>query len=332
MEGHDLYFTPEYGKLYESIENAEFRSFSFQNENGEIYYQYLKRPVPMLLNGIQYYDAMTPYGYGGPLVVRCEPGKEQELCSAFQAALDSHLQEEGIVSEFVRFHPMEGNAEFFRNMYMLRNRRTAVYTDLSGENPVAEEFDRHTQKIIRRMLRKGVTTEIIQDPSEEDYRAFQSCYYENMRLVGAKEYYYFDKTYFQGLWDAFHDKLILVMAYFEGALVGADLGFADPGVYTCHLMGVTDLGHKLNISRVIIGAQVCWAKEHGFDYLFHGCGLTGAEDDNLLNFKKFFTKSCFRDYWQGGRISNSEVYTALCAMSGKQDDGNGSYFPAYRMQ
>lgn len=328
MKKYDLYFSPEYGKLYEKIENAELRTFSFENNDGEVFYQYLKRPIPDMVDGVQYYDAMTPYGYGGPLVIRCEPGKEKDLCCAFQNALDGHLSDENVICEFVRFHPMERNADFFKDMYSLRNRRTAVYTDLSADDPCLEEFDKRTQKIIRKMHREGVTTEIVQGPKIEAYKAFQNCYYENMKAIGAKEYYFFNEEYFDNLWNTFRDNLILVSAYYEGKLVGADLGFADPKVYTCHLMGVTNLGHKMNVARVIVGAQVSWAKEHGFEYLFHGCGLTSSEDDSLLLFKKFFTKGCFREYWQGTRVNNPQIYDEICELTGKQDDG--TFFPAYR--
>lgn len=330
MRKVDLYFTPEYGKLYEKVEGAKLDSFSYESPFGQVYYQYLKRPVPFLLKGEQYYDVMTPYGYGGPLVVDCESGKEAELLEGFKAALDQHFEQERIVCEFVRFHPMEKNAEFFQEMYTLWNRRTAVYTDLSDPDPVAAEFDKHSRQLIKKALAKGVTTQIQRSPSWEDLQLFQACYFENMRAIGASDYFYFSKEYFQQMWNDMRDRLILVLAYYEGELVGADLGFDDHSVYTCHLIGVTNQGRKLNVARVIVGQQVRWAAEHGFQYLFHGCGLTADEDDNLLKFKKYFTKGCYRDYWQGKRIRNCDLYDQLCKEAGIED--NNTFFPAYRMK
>jgi len=328
MRKMDLYFTPEYGRLYEEIEQAVLQTFTYSGPEGEIYYQYLKRPVPYLVEGIQYYDAMTPYGYGGPVVLKVEAEQEAALVEKFQIALDKKLKEEGIICEFVRFHPMEENAEFFRNMYQLRNRRTAVYTDLSAVDPVEAEFDKRTVKTIKQYIRKGVTTLIDRNPSEEDIRLFEKCYFENMAAVGADEYYYFTSEYFRQLKRDCGERLILVRAYYEGELVGMDLGFDDYDVYTCHLMGINEKGRPLNAARVIIAAQTRWAKENGFKYLFHGCGKTAAEDDSLLVFKKFFTKGCFRDYWQGSRISDHGIYCKLCEASGDLIDTG--YFPLYR--
>lgn len=328
MRKLDLYFTPEYGRLYETIENAELRAFSYNDQNGEVYYQYLKRPVPFLIDGVQYYDAMTPYGYGGPIVLQCKRDKEAELVKGFKDALDRHLKEEQIICEFVRFHPMEKNAEFFQSIYTLWNRRTAVYTDLSAEDPVVAEFDKHTVQLYRKALRKGVTTVIKQNPDSKTLQMFQDCYFENMKIIGASEYYYFSDSYFDQMRKKMGERLIIVLVYYKGELIGADLGFDDNDVYTCHLIGVTEQGRSMNAARVIVAEQVRWAKDHGFKYLFHGCGKTSDENDGLLKFKKFFTKECFYDCWQGSRMNNIKVYKRLCDMTGNSDDG--TYFPAYR--
>ena len=328
MINKDVYFTPEYGRLYEAIEGGILQSFSFSCDEGEIYYQYLKRPVPYLVDGVQYYDAMTPYGYGGPIVLRVEAGQELTLVEKFQDSLDKKLSQENIICEFVRFHPMEENAEFFSNMYDLRNHRTAVYTDLSADDPVEAEFDKHTVKLVRKAIKKGIHTVIERNPSRSSILEFEKCYFENMAAVGASEYYYFTTDYFTQLHETLGERLILVRVYYEDELIAADLGLDDKQVYTCHLMGVTNKGRPLNAARVIVAEQTRWAKANGFSYLFHGCGRTAAEDDSLFLFKKFFTKGCFRDYWQGGRVCDPEIYQRLCMISNKSEDSN--YFPLYR--
>lgn len=328
MNKKETYFTPEYGRLYEEIEGGVLQTFSFAVSEGEVYYQYLKRPIPYLVDGKQYYDAMTPYGYGGPLVVRVEKGQEEDLVQKFREALDEKFSKEGIICEFVRFHPMEKNAEFFQVIYHLRNKRTAVYTDLSADDPITTEFHSETIKCIRKAKRKGVITKIQQEPDWKDMELFVNCYYENMRAIGASEYYFFSIEYFRKMWETLKERLILVLAYCEEKLVGADLGFADLPVYTCHLTSATNEGRKLNVARVIVGDQALWAKANGYGYLFQGCGVTASEEDSLLKFKKFFTKGCLYTFWQGDRISNLEIYRKVCEISGKYDDT--TYFPAYR--
>ena len=33
--------------------------------------QFIKREIPLLLDGKKYYDIVTPYGYGGPYIEKC---------------------------------------------------------------------------------------------------------------------------------------------------------------------------------------------------------------------------------------------------------------------
>lgn len=328
MLHQDLYFTPEYGKLYEKLEQATFKSFSYQDENGEIYYQYLKRKVPCLIDGNQYYDAMTPYGYGGPLAVHVEPGKEKRLIEQYEKALNEHLREEKVICEFVRFHPMVKNADFFSGMYELRNRRTAVYTSLAADDPIAAEFNKSTRRLIRQAMNRGVTTEIKLRPDKNDLQKFVHCYYQNMDALNASDYYYFSEDYFEDLWREFNDQLIIVYAYVDGQLAGAELGLSERDIFVCHLTGVTEIGRLHEVPRVLIAAETSWAKQNGFHYLFQGCGLSLREEDSLLQFKKSFTKNGFYDYWQGARICDPVVYSKLCQIADRRDDG--TYFPAYR--
>lgn len=68
----DIYFTEEYGKLCELIERGTSETFRLQNDNGEIQHMFIKRLIPQLVNGTQYYDLITPYGYGGPVIIAAE--------------------------------------------------------------------------------------------------------------------------------------------------------------------------------------------------------------------------------------------------------------------
>ena len=281
-----------------------------------------------MIDGDQYYDAMTPYGYGGPVAVYVEPGRENVLKVQFAKALDEHLRNEKVICEFVRFHPMVKNAEFFSGMYELRNRRTAVYTSLAADDPIAAEFNKSTRRLIRKAINGGVTTEVKLLPDKNDLQKFVYCYYQNMQTIHASDYYYFSEAYFEDLWSKFNEQLILVYAYVDGKLAGAELGIAERDVFVCHLTGVTEIGRLHEVPRVLIAAETCWAKQNGFHYLFQGCGLSLSEDDSLLQFKKAFTKSGFYDYWQGARICDPTVYSKVCQSVGRGDDG--SYFPAYR--
>ena len=51
----------------------------------------------------KYYDYETPYGYGGPLCDAVIPTDSQ---SSFLREMTEYAKTEGIISQFVRFHPL----------------------------------------------------------------------------------------------------------------------------------------------------------------------------------------------------------------------------------
>ena len=69
----DLYFDENYGKLYENTENGKAEIFKYEDENGVVSNQFIKRNIPMIQD---YYDIVTPYGYGGPII---EESKNKEI-------------------------------------------------------------------------------------------------------------------------------------------------------------------------------------------------------------------------------------------------------------
>ena len=63
-ENIDLYFDENYGKLYEKCEKGEAIIFEYEDENGKISNQFIKRKI----FDTEYFDIVTPYGYGGPVI------------------------------------------------------------------------------------------------------------------------------------------------------------------------------------------------------------------------------------------------------------------------
>ena len=73
----DIYFELNYGKLYEEIEGGTCEVFEHRSSLGTIRHMFIKRKVPIQLGDITYYDLVTPYGYGGPLILNCEEGRKK---------------------------------------------------------------------------------------------------------------------------------------------------------------------------------------------------------------------------------------------------------------
>lgn len=123
---YDVYYIPQYGKLCETLDGGEYKLVLFESSNGRIINPFIKRPVPWLINNEQYFDIITPYGYGGPIII--EATDRERLKHEYSLAFGEYCKENKIVSEFIRFHPIFENYKDVDDTYEVVYSRHTVGT------------------------------------------------------------------------------------------------------------------------------------------------------------------------------------------------------------
>lgn len=81
----DIYFSEKYGRLYEKIEKGKLAVFECKTDRGSVRNMFIKREIPIKINSRTYYDLITPYGYGGPIIESCGSDKEGLVMAYYQA-------------------------------------------------------------------------------------------------------------------------------------------------------------------------------------------------------------------------------------------------------
>ena len=190
----DIYFTPEWGEVNKLIEPGEPIQYVFKSDAGCIRNLFVKREIPLLVKGEQYYDIATPYGYGGPYIESFTEGKKEQLLKDYKIKFGQYCDENKIVSEFVRFHPIINNGKDFSQIYGAECIRQTVGTNLESDDPIADEFSKSARKYVRRAMRDGIAWRVTRDP--QDVSKFVEIYYSTMDRDNATEYYYFSPEYF----------------------------------------------------------------------------------------------------------------------------------------
>ena len=322
----DIYFEPNYGKLYEKAECGTCELFEYSGPDGTVSNLFIKREIPFKADGHAYYDLVTPYGYGGPLIRRCD-GDRSKLVREYAEALQTYCRRNHIVSEFVRFHPVLGNAADFSDCYETVHIRNTVGTDLHKyDDPIREEFSRSCRKNIRSALNRGITFQIVEKP--DDMREFQTIYYDTMDRNGAAGYYYFDDDYFTRCVRLLGDRILFARAIYEGQTIAMGLYFVWDKMIHAHLSGTLNQYLHLSPAYILRYAVTLWGKEHGYDLFHHGGGRSNHPEDSLYLFKRQFGRHTEFEYHVGKKIWNAKAYRNLCAVSG---GGRGeNFFPAYR--
>ena len=323
----DLYFELNYGRLYEDIEGGRCEVFEFQGTYGTVKHLFIKRLIPARLIDSPYYDLVTPYGYGGPVITECKEDKKAELVQEFIAAFQEYCKENRVVSEFIRFHPVFGNAHDFKDCYEVIYKRNTIQTNLAdSEDPILCEYSASCRRDIRQALKAGVEYSIILSPS--DLNDFKELYYQTMARNDADSVYYFDDSYFSKCIELFGNSLVVVEIKFQGKVIGMSLNFISGKIIHAHLTGTLKEFHHLAPAYVLQYALALWGKENGIDLIHHGGGRTGDPNDKLYLFKKKFGRNKELEYYYGRKIWNEEVYEKLCQAAGIKRET--AVFPAYR--
>lgn len=324
----DIYFEEKYGRLYEKIENGKVDTFEYRNELGSIKNMFIKREIPIRIDNKTYYDLITPYGYGGPIIIDfVNDDLKHKLVQEYYKSFKGYCGENNIVSEFIRFHPILENYNDFKDIYNIQYMRKTLGTNLKDfNNPIQSEFSKSCRKVIRRALRGGITFKIEENPNNLD--EFINIYNSTMDRNEAAEYYYFEVEYFNNIINNFKENVVLVKAIYDEKTIASGLYFIFNKIIHIHLSGTLNEYLDLSPAYILRYAITLWGKENGYDLIHHGGGRSNSEEDSLYRFKKRFANNTEFDFYIGKKVWNIEVYNKLCELKGI--NGEIQFFPAYR--
>lgn len=245
----------------------------------------------------------------------------------YESKFKEYCNQNSIVSEFIRFHPISGNALDFEKVYNPIYMRKTLVTNLKDyEDPVQAQFSKNCRKSIRQATNKGITYKITEAP--EDLTSFKQIYYETMNRNNAPDYYYFDDEYFDKMLKFYQDNIVLIEAIYEEKVVAVCLYFVYNKTIHVHLSGtITDYLY-LSPEYILQYAITLWGKENGYELIHRGGGRSNSEEDSLYQFKRNFARIESRDFYIAKKIWNNEIYNKLCKVNNVSKDE--SFFPAYR--
>ncbi len=325
----DIYFDSNYGKLYEEHEKGKSEVFKLESKFGNVQNMFIKREIPYPINGETYYDIVTPYGYGGPLITHYSEGQKDLLLEEYKEKFNQYCIENNIVSEFVRFHPLVDNVVDFQEVYDTSYIRNTLGTNLTDyDDPFQEEFSRSCRKNVRRALRDDVNFKVTESPS--DVKKFMEIYYSTMDRNNAGDFYYFDETYFNKCVEHFQENILVVEAIYENKTIAMGFYFIYKDYIHIHLSGTLTEYLKLSPAYILRYAVTQWGKENGYHMIHHGGGRTNDKEDSLYKFKKQFGNNTEFEFHIGKKVWNDEIYKQLCYKHNVNQDVD--FFPAYRYE
>jgi hypothetical protein len=319
----DVYYLSGYVKAFQIHGDGDPYLFYYEENGLRAIYVYMRRETA--LPGL--YDSVTPYGYGGVLF---EGNDLEENRKAFWGAYVSKMQDEHIVDNFVRYHPVLKNAAPMKDVSNVIDLGHTIAMDLTSPEIIWDNIVSKNRNMIRKAEKNGITIEHGQGMELMDQ--FIEIYNATMRKDNAEEYYYFKRPFYESIDRDLKDNYEMFYAMYEGRPIAMSLMIFANGRLNYHLSGSDIEYRNLAPSNLLLYKTALWGCEQGFK-TFHMGGGVGSGEDGLYKFKAAFNKLSDYQFSIGKQVFNQEKYDDLVRIRRESDpnfDETSHFFPLYR--
>jgi len=315
----DVFLRHGYLRASAILDEGDPTLLLLRSEGGSgVVFPLLVREVP---GEPELHDAITPYGFGGPIGFGDRPPWED-----FHVAYERWCAEQAVITTFVRFHPLYANAAAASPSMDLVPLSGVVGWRLEPDADLMAGINSKHRRKIRAAERAGLTFVRDEEPGGgERLATLRRLYEETMVRNGASSYYFFPDAYWEIL------RTELGPAQFVAEVLGPDgdvmataLCFAAAPWAHCHIQASSEAGRGASATFLLFSELARSLQEQGYRIFNIGGGVGGA-DDGLLRFKLGFDHDGLLPVAVGKRIHDPVAYERL---TGRRDtDG---FFPAYR--
>lgn len=323
----DVYHLPEYHQI--AANKEETYLYVFEQDQEVIILPFMRRATGnMPWTDNTFFDALSVYGYPGPLCNTSEP----QYIAAFRSDLRETLSKLDIVTFFVRMHPLLSPRAMFGDEQHDFGPTVSLNLDQALEDQLTQCRKKHRYEF-RKSLKLGVTP--VHAPDFEDLDQFVEIYEQRMRSLQATDFYFFQPAYYDALKTTLREHTHLVHAVLDEQIIASALFFLCGRGVQYHLSGTREGFEHLSPTRVILEDMRRWATEQDYRWMHLGGGV-GGDEDSLFRFKAGFGKDrC--DYQVGKLVIDPARYEKLVADFTNYANSQGSkpaldtgFFPIYR--
>ncbi len=320
---YDVYYLSGYVKAFMIHGDGDPFLLYYEGNGLKAIYVYMRRPTAM--DGV--YDSVTPYGYGGVLF---EGDTSEENKVDFWRENLTTMEQEHIVDNFVRYHPVLKNAGPMKPISNVIDLGKTIAMDLASPELIWENIHSKNRNMIRKAEKNGIVIE--HGKGMDLFEKFIEIYNATMDKDHAEEYYYFKLPFYESIHNDLRDNYEMFYAVYEGQIIAMSIMIFANGRMSYHLSGSNIEYRNLAPSNLLLYKAALWGAEQGFK-TFHLGGGVGSGEDNLYKFKAAFNKVSDYQFSIGKQVFDEEKYNQLVEMRRVADltfDDTSHYFPLYR--
>lgn len=304
-EKQDVYFTAEYYALYEANSDGIAHCFVFEDGEHIAMYPFLKNSINSLGYKFdkEYFDIQGAYGYNGII----SSSYDKHFIVNFWETFDNYCNENNIVAEFTRFHPLIQNQKFGEEHFEVVFDRHTVYANLlRSEEDIFNSFKSSTRKHIKKAaktinIKKAINT-------KENIDIFYNIYVENMKKVNSVKYLFFSREHIARLFSI--NNVEFFIAYIGNEPIACFSGLLSNEYYGNYLRASRTEYNKTGVNTLMYWEMIKSAKGHGCIQIHFGGGFNSEINNSLLKYKMNFSSS-LSDFYIGKKIHNENVYKGV---------------------
>lgn len=324
FNGFDVYWLSGYVKAFQIHGDGEPLLLHFEGSDVRGINVVMKRDVAKderfagKIPEKQYFDFATPYGYGGWII-------EGEGGNGLFDEYKRWLEKNGIISEFVRFHPMVKNHEACRSFYDVIQLGEVVHMEISSPEEIWNNIISKNRNMIRKAVKNGI--KIYNGRFPEIFEKFRAIYNGTMDKDNAEEYYYFKPEFYTSVLEDLPQNSQVFWAEKDGQVIAASIMIGANGRLNYHLSGSLREFSSFAPGNLILYIAALWGCANGYKTFYLGGGV-GSGEDSLFKFKRAFYKGDLNHFFVGKKVHDQVKYDALLGL--RDEIKNPGFFPKYR--
>lgn len=330
LPSKDLTHFPRFSRIYQDKGDGTAECFVYEAEGYTVLYPYIRRPLAgftfLPAHIAAMHDLIPPYCYGG-FIHNAPDDAAPGLLRAFRRRFDEHCRATGVLTEFIRFHPMLQNQRHCEGMLLrLFEHQPNIVMDLSyGDDDLfarcLPKFRRDIRRASEADLEFGRETIGPETPS-----VFASLYSATMRRHGQNGYLNLPGSYFTSLFRELAGELHLFTVRHRGRLAAAAVILAYNGVLEYFLSASEEELLPLHPNNLLLYRIACWGHAEGYR-LFH----LGGGRPSLVHFKSGLSDGRV-PYYVGHHIHDHGAYeeAGRARLAHKPLRNISPFFPLYR--
>lgn len=264
-------------------------------------------------------DVCSPQGYGGPYGANAD----HLTYRWFDQRFTDWCVQNGVICEYEALNPMHLDHQL---MLMasppgLTRRKEVVWINTGSGGPATDGYTKNAFDRVKLAGRSGVYVRSGNDFETNDVDHFVHLYEATMARKSAARRWYFPRSYIRAMCDAgdmyvaeiegFRESMCLVLhgCGFPESIPGAR---ESGGVAYYHMTGNALVRSHVGANRALVHEVNKWCRAAGISKLHLGGGVTSADDDGVLAFKKTFS-SLRAQAMSRFRIFRQDIYKDACA-------------------